>query len=489
MNGLSDGVPDLIIANLLMPSMDGFEFLARLRARPGLTRTRVILCAVAHLDPEVRGLALARGVPHLISKAADPQHILDTISEALGRPQADPSPRLEGDLPELGEPQESTRSKGAEQQMVLQAAALRTAANAIVITDRHGTILWSNPSFTALTGYGPEEVLGKNPRLLKSGKHAKEFYQQMWATILEGKIWHGEFTNRRKDGTLYHDEHTIAPVRSKGGDITHFVAIMQDITARKAAEEQVRRLNEELEGRVRERTAQLEAANRELEAFSYSVSHDLSAPLRHITGFAKFLREDLGPALAGDGAHCLQQIEDAARRMRQLIDDLLEFSRTARAEFKSATVELGGLVEEVVREFRSDIGDRKVVWRIGNLPEVKGDAALLRQVFVNLLSNAVKYTRPRDEAVIEIGALQKSPSEAVIFVRDNGVGFDQRYAEKLFRVFQRLHLQEDFEGTGIGLANVQRIIHRHGGRVWAEGRVSQGATFYVSLPLMGLSPT
>ena len=304
----------------------------------------------------------------------------------------------------------------------------------------------------------------------------------MWAAILTGNTWHGEFTNRRKDGTLYQDEHTITPVRVEGNEITHFVAIMQDITQRKLAEAQVRSLNELLEQRVRERTAQLEAANRELEAFSYSVSHDLSAPLRHISGFVKLLREDLGPDLGGDPVHCLQQIEDSARRMRQLIDDLLEFSRTARAEMKQSFVPMQTLVGQVVHELRADAGSRNIIWKTDNLPEVKADPALLRQVLINLISNAIKYTRPRDPAVIEIGCQQSSLSETVLFVRDNGVGFDMQYADKLFGVFQRLHFEEDFEGTGIGLANVQRIINRHGGRVWAEGKVDGGATFYFSLP-------
>jgi len=377
--------------------------------------------------------------------------------------------------------EEESPVPGAEQ-LLLQATALQHAANAIMITDRKGNILWTNPSFTALTGYSPQEVLGQNPRILKSGEQGTEFYQHLWSTILRGDTWQGEFTNRRKDGTLYHDEHTIAPVRSAGGDITHFVAIMQDVTARKQAEAEIRKLNQELEHRVRQRTAQLEGANRELEAFSYSVSHDLSAPLRHIAGFVKLLREDLGTTLTGDPAHCLQQIEGSARRMRQLIDDLLAFSRTARMEMALASLALAPLVDQVLNDLQSELAGRSITWKKENLPDVVADPELLRQVLVNLLSNAIKYTRPRDLAVIEIGQGESTPAETVVFVRDNGVGFDMRYVHKLFRVFQRLHFSEDFEGTGIGLANVQRIIARHGGRTWAEGKVNSGATFYFSLP-------
>lgn len=372
--------------------------------------------------------------------------------------------------------------KKAQQQLLLQATALRTAASAIAITDRSGTILWTNPAFTTLTGFSAEEAVGRNPRILKSGRHEREFYKKLWATILNGKTWYGEFTNRRKDGSLYHDEHTITPVRAESGEITHFVAIMHDVTERKRAEEQIRKLNEELEQRVRDRTAQLEATNHELEAFSYSVSHDLNAPLRHITGFARLLREDLGAQLQGDPEHSLRQIEDAARQMRTLIEDLLEFSRAGRADLKRTSIPLGPLVEEVIRELNADTRGRNVVWKQGELPEVQADPALLRQVLHNLLSNAIKYTRPRDPAQIEIGHCPGPAGDSTIFVRDNGVGFDMKYADKLFGVFQRLHASEDFEGNGIGLANVQRIINRHGGRVWAEAVVNAGATFYFSLP-------
>jgi light-regulated signal transduction histidine kinase (bacteriophytochrome) len=204
--------------------------------------------------------------------------------------------------------------------------------------------------------------------------------------------------------------------------------------------------------------------------------------LRHVTGFARLLREDLGPNLKGDGEHSLRQIEDAARQMRMLIEDLLEFSRAGRADLKRTSVPLGPLVEEVIRELAKDTQGRNVIWKQDPLPEVQADPALLRQVLVNLLSNAIKYTRPRDPAEIEIGSQNGQTGEAIVFVRDNGVGFDMKYADKLFGVFQRLHSSEDFEGNGIGLANVQRIINRHGGRVWAESIVNSGATFYFSLP-------
>jgi signal transduction histidine kinase len=247
-------------------------------------------------------------------------------------------------------------------------------------------------------------------------------------------------------------------------------------------EQALRRARDDLERRVEERTTQLTAANKELEAFSYSVSHDLRAPLRHIGGFSNLLLEDPVIKQSESGSRYLNTIVDSARHMGRLIDDLLAFSRMGRAELMRTTVDLNKMVEDIQKDLSLDLKDRKIEWKIESLPKVLGDPSMLKQVMVNLLSNAVKYTRPRDQAIIEIGSLEKNSDERVIFVRDNGVGFDMKYVEKLFGVFQRLHSAEEFEGTGIGLANVRRIIHRHGGRAWAEAKVDQGATFYFSLP-------
>lgn len=251
---------------------------------------------------------------------------------------------------------------------------------------------------------------------------------------------------------------------------------------RRHDEQEIRRLNKDLEHRVILRTAELEAANRELEAFSYSVSHDLRAPLRHVEGFIEILQNVKGPLLDNEAKSYLQTISDSARQMGRLIDDLLAFSRTSRAELSKTRLNLGSLVEAVIRDLRHETEKRRVEWVIADLPEVKADSALLRQVLVNLLGNALKYTRTRRRARIEIGS-QSTPMEHVIFVKDNGVGFDMRYAHKLFGVFQRLHRAAEFEGTGVGLANVRRIVQRHGGQTWAESELDRGATFYFSLPV------
>ena len=247
---------------------------------------------------------------------------------------------------------------------------------------------------------------------------------------------------------------------------------------RRQVEESLRQAQEELA----KRAVELQAANKELEAFAYSVSHDLRAPLRHVVGYAELLKKQAASALDEKANRYLKTILEAAKRMGDLIDDLLGFSRIARAETKKAAVNLEQLVAQVIAEVAQDTSGRDIAWKIGALPVCYGDRSMLRLVFVNLLSNAVKFTRKRTRAEIEIGYSQEKNAQIEIFVRDNGAGFDMRHADKLFGVFQRLHLPEEYEGTGIGLATVQRIVHRHGGTCWAEGAVDHGATFHFTFP-------
>jgi signal transduction histidine kinase len=253
-----------------------------------------------------------------------------------------------------------------------------------------------------------------------------------------------------------------------------------EIHERRRAEQEVKKLNAELESRVAERTGQLDAVNKELEAFSYSVAHDLRAPLRHINGFSKILEDDYGPALDATARHYLKSVSDAAKNMGQLVDDLLKMGRLGRQELVRRPTNLNSLVESAMRDLQPECEQRQIDWRVAELPAVECDPGLMRQVFTNLLSNAVKYTRRREQAVIEVGQVVLDDGPAV-FIRDNGAGFDLRYADKLFGVFQRLHRSEDFEGTGVGLATVQRIIQKHGGRIWAEAEVDKGATFFFAL--------
>ncbi|NOT54708.1 MAG: PAS domain-containing protein, partial [Deltaproteobacteria bacterium] len=271
------------------------------------------------------------------------------------------------------------------------------------------------------------------------------------------------------------DRHAEARRQAEGA--LHRAA--QDITDRKREQEEIERLN----GILSQQVSELSDLTQELEAFSYSVSHDLRAPLRHIHGFVELLHKHAAAALDDKGRRYIEVITKSAKQMGQLIDDLLAFSRTTRTELRPTRVNLTHIVNEVVLDFAADTETHKIVWDISPLPDVYGDTALLRVVLTNLLGNAVKYTRPRGEARITIGTTTTAEHDLVCFVRDNGVGFDMRYVEKLFGVFQRLHRADEFEGTGIGLATVRRIVHRLGGHIWAEGEIDKGATFYFSLPL------
>src|SRR6202162_4011698 len=251
-----------------------------------------------------------------------------------------------------------------------------------------------------------------------------------------------------------------------------------EVEQRKHREDEIRKLNQELA----KRAAELEATNKELESFAYSVSHDLRAPLRHMVGYSELLQRQASSLRDEKSQRFIRTIIDSAKRMGNLIDDLLAFSRIGRAETKKTEEDLEQLVKEVVAEIGQDTKGRDIAWKINALPVCNGDRSMLRLVVVNLVSNAVKFTSMRTPAEIEIGCVDRDKKEVEVFVRDNGAGFDMQYVNKLFGVFQRLHLPEQFDGTGIGLATVQRIIHRHGGKVWGEGAVDQGATFYFSLP-------
>ena len=290
-----------------------------------------------------------------------------------------------------------------------------------------------------------------------------------------------EFRIRRSnDGSIRYIQ-AVETIRTNDrGEAEWVVGTNLDITERKQAEENIRLLNAELEERVATRTAQLEAANKELEAFSYSVSHDLRAPLRTVDGFSQAVLEDYGPLLPAEGHRYLQVIRQGAQRMGNLIDDLLTFARLSRVPLTRHRIDTTRLVREVWEDFASLRSDRRVEFHLADLPPCHGDAALLKQVWINLLSNALKYSNKREPAVIEVGHTREA-GETVYFVRDNGAGFDMRFAGKLFGVFQRLHRAEEYQGTGVGLAIVQRVIHRHGGRVWASAEVDRGATFFFTL--------
>ncbi len=331
--------------------------------------------------------------------------------------------------------------------------------------------LETNPSFEKQSGL--QNALGKTMRELAPGLES-HWFETLGRVALTGEPV--RYQNRAEQLGRSFDLYAFRiedPARRR-------VAILfNDVTERLAAEAKVRQLNTDLERRA----AQLDAANKELEAFSYSVSHDLRAPLRHVQGYAEMLQQATEGKLPADAERYLKIIHKAGQDMGQLIDDLLAFCRTGRTEMREGTAPLNPLIADVIRGQELSIKDRNVEWKIASLPMVVGDAALLKQVLANLVGNAVKYSRQRDPAVIEIGQAGEEEGRGIFFVRDNGAGFNMDYAEKLFGVFQRLHRAEEFEGTGIGLATVRRIIARHGGRTWAEGEVNKGATFYFTLKL------
>jgi PAS domain S-box-containing protein len=408
-----------------------------------------------------------------------------------------------------------TERQQAQAARAYLAAIVESSEDAIISKTLDGIITSWNKSAERIFRYRADEIVGSSISILIPPGRVDEELQILDRIKRGEKVEHYETVRMSKEGRLLNVSLSVSPIRDDSGKIIGTSKILRDLTERKQANEALKSLTESVGQQVQARTVELTqrvaegeqlnrgmanlmedvnaasnltdltarnlaTVNEELEAFSYSVSHDLRAPLRHIDGFADLLQRHARPMLDEKGCRYLQTISESAKQMGVLIDDLLAFSHVGRAELRMATVDLNQTVKGALADVRHDIQGRHITWTIGALPTVYGDPAMLRQVLVNLIGNAVKYTRTCEETRIEIGYTDEFPGETVIFVRDNGVGFDMQYVDKLFGVFQRLHSVQEFDGTGIGLANVRRIIQRHGGRTWAEGIVGEGATFYFS---------
>jgi two-component system, sensor histidine kinase and response regulator len=412
--------PAMLITDVVMPEMDGYTLCKEIKSSPALKDVPVVLLtSLSRVQDIMRGLEC--GADSFVRKPYDDAYLVSRVEYILTNVELRKSERLQvGVRLQFGG---KSHFITAEKQQILD----------LLISTYEGAVQIN------------EELEVKQLELLE----AKE--------TLEARV------------AVRTTELARANER-----------LQTELAERKRAEDQVKELNQDLERRVAERTAQLGIANKDLEAFSYSVSHDLRAPLRHIDGFARILLEDHSLELTPDAQRHLNYIREGTQKMGRMIGDLLNLARLDRRSMAFETTSLSSLVDGVVHELKAETVEQEIEWRVGSLSTVQCDPGLLRQVFANLLSNAVKYTRPRERAVIEIGE-STIEGQTVFFVRDNGAGFDPRYADKLFGAFQRLHTDQEFEGTGIGLATVEHIIRKHGGRVWAEAETNKGATFHFSL--------
>jgi PAS domain S-box-containing protein len=375
---------------------------------------------------------------------------------------------------DLLQSQEELKREVAERTQ--QASLLNLTHDSIFVRDVNDVITYWNRGAHELYGWRPEQAVGKRSHdLLQTVFPAP--INEIDAELRRTGRWEGELTQNKADGTQVVVSSRWSLQQDDQGRPAATLETNNDITERKRREREISSLNQELA----KRSTDLEATNKELEAFAYSISHDLRAPLRHMSGFAELLQKNGAAVLNEKCLRYMGMILESAKRMGNLIDDLLAFSRIGRTETHKKVVSLDQLVVEAMSEVRQETDGRNIEWKVGALPAWYGDGSMLRLAFVNLISNAAKFTRTRPKAEIEVGCKDQEPDQVVIFIRDNGVGFDMKYVNKLFGVFQRLHSPEAFEGTGIGLATVQRIVHRHGGRIWAESKMNEGATFYFSL--------
>lgn len=433
--------PDLILLDINMPVADGYEVLRRLKADMALASIYVLVVSGEHRDTDSKVRGLEAGADGYLLRPITNRELVAHVQAGL-------------------------RTKEAEDALHRQEAQLRQLlannVDGMLVLDKAGYVLFTNPAACAMFNRSSELLTGYPLGVPVSAAE------------------HADLDLLQPDGNQRIVEMRVSEIEWEGQPA--LLATLRDTTERRQAEKEIRALNIDLEQRVAERTQELERINQELEAFSYSVSHDLRAPLRAIRGWGQALLEDYGHLLGEEGQAMIQRQQAASQRMNGLIDDLLRLSQLTRQPLSRQWLNLADIVQQVWQELDTDGKVAQATLSIGALTPCRADLALLKQVFVNLMSNALKFSAQVEQPHIEVGQQKTADTNIAYFVRDNGVGFDMRYVDKVFYPFQRLHNQHEFPGTGIGLTIVQRVIHRHGGRVWAEGHIGQGATFYFTLP-------
>lgn len=445
--------PDLVVSDVLMPRVNGIQLCRRIRANAELRSTPIMLVSALRKDDASVVEGLSAGADDYLEAPYDPVRFAAKVTRLIERA------RLEAHYREIVE----------------------QASDIIYAHDMQGHLTSINPAGARFLQRSAPALLHSHIGEVLQLNHPRKWLSRLLVSLEQAGVWRESIEVKDVYAQSRWLDLSLSLVRDRQGAGVGVRGIARDITERKEAEDEILRLNETLEQRVRERTSQLEAANCELEAFSYTVSHDLRAPLRFTAGLANTLYQKAAPNLDEEEREYLTCISKSLDESGKMIEDLLAFSQMQRAAMRHCVVDTNKLIASALREVKLEAKGREIEWKIEDLPDVQADPPMLRLVFCNLIANAVKYTRSRQRAFIEIKS-RVEPHEIIFCVRDNGVGFDMQNSANLFGVFQRLHNSEDFEGTGIGLATVQRIVRRHGGRVWAEGSVGNGACFYFSLP-------
>ncbi|CAN5220538.1 hypothetical protein BH09BAC1_BH09BAC1_13860 [soil metagenome] len=355
-----------------------------------------------------------------------------------------------------------------------------TSSAIVSITDKQGNITYVNDNFLKISGYDRAELIGANHNIINSGCHPQPFFKEMWECIMKGEIWRNDIRNRAKDGSYYWVDTNIVPLLDENGQPYQFIAIRSDVTEKKETEEELAELNRQLEERVKKRTQALELANNSLQDFAYSISHDLRAPVRHIRNFAQIVLTETAPVMSEDACKYQGYVIQATERLSQQIEGLLAFSRVGCKLMNYRQVDVMLMLNNIIAQAKQQHPNQVCHFYLDELPDVNADDILLEQVFTNLISNALKYSSKEAESKVWVTYEVKDGFHQFM-VKDNGVGFDMAYASKLFGMFSRLHSQSEFEGNGIGLVNVKRIVERHEGKVWVESELGKGAAFYFTL--------